>query len=437
MRGLQSKRNEIPRRGSLYNAVVISLSLTFAPLWVMGSFFDIDVFGSMIWFDDTAWCDAPDEGIGDHCFGDFNERVAPDYTDPIFPPYRSNMETTLVAPFLTPVLNYFSGLASPRAILVSWLFFMLAYSLASVLTTPASSFALKFKISAVVLFGGYPWLVAVDRLNYVLLACLPLVHLVSAASKSREKQTGILIVALACIKPHFLLLLLVFAAVRSWANFMRFLAIGLVAVTSLIILPAEAWMPRLRDYFAVTSDYGAFRGVSSTLGPPNASFVAWLFELRGLGIFWIQDSFIQILAFLLPATLCVLVVIFGTRTMDEALLVLIPIVFLGFGTYVASYYLLFSSILLVDALISETTGSSHLLVNMSTQQITVTSFFAWSALIVSQSLIIIPGPRLSEDVVRNLTPTLASCLWLAFIFLKIYRIIRSYVGTESVETIRG
>jgi hypothetical protein len=202
----------------------------------------------------------------------------------------------------------------------------------------------------------YPFLVAIDRLNIVALATIPMFFFLESMRRGNWLGVASAIVLMTTVKPVFIVLALVFLAQRRWLRAIT-TAGAAAAAALLLIVGAGSWdVSRISEWFSVAARYGTTMWEVSAPNPPNAS-LARLFFLLGRSLDWcwsiafggplgasaFVESFGVVLAVAVAGALLLFLVIRGTRLNGLVLgICVLALVSTSFGVYTAAYYLAFA-----------------------------------------------------------------------------------------------
>jgi hypothetical protein len=409
IRFLQKKNITLPDGQKLTSMLTVQLAASIPVLWMLGSYFNFDVFGSFVYTSADGWCRSAIEGIGDHCFGDWNERIAPNFFDHQYPSFSSSLETSPIGPYLTSAFNYLTTVTSPRTTLYFALLLAFFLGLLAVKILTESSLSKQLVLFALVLVGGYPWLVAADRIHLSIFVLPVFAFTVRGAIQNNRVVLGRSLLALACFKPHFAIFLLVFANARDWKFLVKYSALSVAGVLALLGLPSASPINRIYQYVMNLLYMSDYRPSGTTSYPPNISIRRMLEILLSPTHLEINQLFV--LSLMIAATGILLTVFLGSKGYFHALLRLMPLVILGFNGYVATYYLLFSSIVLLTALSPSLDVKSTIAESLAHSRLAIVLFVI--AIIASQSLIIIPYGDNHFGGILTLTPLIAAFFWVA------------------------
>ena len=419
---------------SLLSIASVSLGVRVFVSWVLSSYFRIDVPGSLMYKADDGWCEAKTEGIGIHCFGDFNERLSPSPKDQ-WDVYPNNLETTPIGPFITSLANFLSSLTSPRIVLVLFYLVSIVFLLFPLFHS-SRRFGFQFRIVLMALFGmgSYPFLVLMDRLNYLALAVPFLYFLFIHLKHDNNAKLIPLIVSLSVIKPQFGIIALMFLFRGKIVEFLKCVSIQLASISILIVIAGKGDLNRLIEYIRVIGGYGGFIWDVQAQNPPNASIPEAIYQVYyqvsstlGLPITQIDGSgnaLLSIASVIISLILLLLLYKNSKSLHPLELAVSLTIVgLLGFGVYVATYYLIFLipliSVFLTHSLeLFKQAGSTDLSFNLGLDVAKRKFLFA---VFFSSTTLIIPvlpdlySPIANTNVIQVWSPTLATFFWIAYI----------------------
>jgi hypothetical protein len=402
--------------------------------WILSSYFKIDVPGTLMYKGDDGWCRPNIEGIGVHCFGDFNERLSPSRYDE-WTVYPNNLETTPIGPFITSLANLAATLTSPRLTLI--LFYILSIAILSYPFVNASkSWYWPVRLLVVGLFGlaSYPTLVLLDRLNYLVFA-VPVLYILFKKMLVGNMESYIIpILILTAIKPQFGILSLIYFFRKKYILFTKVLLMQFLTLFTLIVGAGLGDLRRLYEYVRVLGGYGAFIWDVTTLNPPNAAFTKILYLFLSETNVVLQSSInlageVTNLVLTLVGGMTMLVLLYFLKLRSSSLadleisICLIVIGLLGFGNYVATYYLIFTVpviaiFLFQSQVLLDPKGKLDPGINMGLNKASGT----WiTAIVLSSSCLVIPPLSTGfttlpyTNVLPTIGPTLATLFWFVYI----------------------
>jgi hypothetical protein len=410
MRSSRKKIFSLPGSQKLLSIITIQLAVSIPIMWTLSGYFNYDIFGSFVYKSDDGWCRSAIEGVGDHCFGDWNERISPSFFDFQYPSFSTALETSPLGPFWTAMFNSLGRITSPRNLLYISLVLGLIFGFLTVRILVNSTLSRQLLAFSVVLVGGMPWLVALDRMHFFLIVLPFFAFAIRGSIQNNRVLLGRSLLVLALFKPHFALLLLVFANSREWKFLLRYGVLSVIGVITLIALPAPVPITRINQYVMNLLYMADYRPSGTTSYPPNISIRRMLEVL--LGSFNLNISQLMLISLIFSSLAMLLCIFLRYQGYFHTLLQLFPFVILGFNGYVPPYYLLFSSVILLGILSSSADTRSIIENSLSHSRIALILFIV--AIVASQSLIIVPYGRTQWGGVLTLTPLIAAFFWVAF-----------------------
>lgn len=286
-RGLTTLRS-LPRRVATWYSpsrlLVILVAafalLLFATGFVASHYFGKDVAASLTYISQDGFCDlSANEGIGDHCFGDY--RIVADYvSEPnpweVIDGYYNNYPAGSMLPHA--VFRVIGDLFGSSLVgLVSYLTTMVvAMSVPALWASKGRPLATRIMIFALFGIGAVPAMMAFDRGNSVGFAAPAMLAFLVAMRREKYRTVVITIVIASLIKPQYILLVLALLAHRRWRHLAY--AIGSAAVANVLaflvwpqhfpgtIIQSVQNVLRYGDNFPLHIDF-----------PPNASLAEGLY----------------------------------------------------------------------------------------------------------------------------------------------------------------
>jgi hypothetical protein len=283
-------------------------------------------------------------------------------------------------------------------------------------------------------FGSYPFLVLMDRLNYLVLA-VPFLYLLFLRLKHDNDGKFIpLMVSLSVIKPQFGIIALLFLFQGKFLNFLKCVSIQIGSIAFLIVLAGKGDLSRIVEYMRVLGGYGGFRWDVQTQNPPNASSSEIIYQAYyqvsstlGLPITQINElgnTLLSITSGIISLSLLFLLFKNTNSLHQLELVVCLTIIgLLGFGVYVAVYYLIFViplisvflsySLELFDR--SESRDFSFKLgLDIAKGKFLTATFFSTTTIIIP----VLPdlfSPIVNTNIIQIWSPTLATFFWFIYI----------------------
>lgn len=419
----------------LSNILISSISFSLLLNWILASYFKVDVAASLMYQANDGWCNAKDEGIGVHCFGDFNERFNPSINDQ-WPAFPNNLETTPVGPFITSIANLALNIFSSRTILIG--FYLLSFALLIYpLLNALKSFDMLSTIKCIGYLGvaSYPFLVLMDRLNYLVFS-VPLLYFLYKYSEDIDcrKQKKILII-LGLVKPQFILLGLIYLFRYGFKKYFTLLIMQISSLAFLILLAGKGDFSRLLLYGKVIAGYGGKMWSFNTPNPPNSSLANVLYTFFSFihhfltGRFFTTTKYTDLVFVICAAFISFSLILFlwikaGKLTNLEILLILTIISVLGFGKYVASYYFIFT-LPLISVVLNKQFELKFAESKKKSHTLKIRSWFFLLAYFFSSTTILFPNLNFKIIYANNLltipilNPVLACGFWFLYIFATI------------------
>lgn len=415
-------------RSSLLICLLSGLVLSLVSFWTLSSYFKVDVAASLMYQADDGWCKVPTESIGVHCFGDFNERVglADDHA------WKDIPELSPIGPFVTLLANALLETTSARVTLLLFLCIFMAFAISPIfLGTRNYHPAERIKFLMILGIGTYPVLTIFDR-GHSLALVSPLLFLyLRFTLKRRYELLSLIIIALACLKPVYLGLALIFLILEKPFRFIMTVIFGVLCPASFIVLSGPGGFDRLSQWLQAAAEYTtSFREINQ-VNPPNASVASSVYMItealsQVLGAadleLWVL-SYGHILSIALAAFISIGIIFLRRRLpIVVSALILLVVVSLFFGKYVAPYYLLFATAALGFIFSNEAVtfwpSTKYGAVKKSL-------FFALLATSVPLILPVIPSNWFELQqvqgpiVIRTLNVSIATFAWLAFCIIAI------------------
>lgn len=252
-------------------AFAVMLSIGVVSIWVLASYLRVDPFNLLTYIGDDHWCDTATEGVGIHCFGDFNEFLEPGKD--------ALTLTPLSAPIFS-VLNAAIFHVSARSIL----FMYIAVMFAMILVTPLilarrSNRSELLPDLFIYTLLTLPAIALLDRGNLLVLAVPALTAAVLGFVTPSRKLTVVGIAVASVIKPQFLILAFIPLVRRQY----RTAAIAVVtAITAIALTFLPYGNPITRLYEWIES-LGAYSASSSHPDWRNYSWPSLLEKLARIG----------------------------------------------------------------------------------------------------------------------------------------------------------
>lgn len=444
----------------LMGLLSLQLALAVPIAWVLDSYFNVNVPASLMFFGEDGWCDTSSQGVGRHCFGDFNERFQPHPTDPLRWP--NNLELSPIGPFLTGTANALASFLPARLVLsLVILGYAACLLVPSVWAARRRPWPWQILIVGVTGIATYPFVATMDRLNNVALTVPLILAFLVALGAGNTRGVLVSILALTVIKPQFIVLYVVLAAQRK----MRAAILGVLAslgtLMALVVVAGGGDLGRVPQWFAAISGYGN-GGPSQqveNLSPVNVALsrVAYLgsrtlesMQQVVLGsqppAWTVTDSFLVLLQVSVFVAAISVLALWGRRLPPIALgIAALVLSTLVLGEYVAGYY--FTIALPVCALFLRrvSQGDPRAAIELDgeidswSDQTGKSTWMQRSLLVAttfSCSLMVVPLLTSNQfgflqdefHRVGSMVQNLATAAWLVFVFTVCGAAVRSFVG---------
>ena len=254
----------------------------------LSSYFNYKLTESMSEITQDQWCKSPTQGLGLHCFSDFYYALP--YVNLPHPWAAGvNSTTPTMPPFGLFIFKPWSFLVEqfPNSNFILMIYLALLFISVQI---PALHLFISNRVSGITficmtgisIIAG-PFIVGMDRGNFMLF-CVPLLYFFYLGYlEGNHKMLLIASVLLILLKPHMILLGLIFLADRHWKQFFKWLSI--VVSTSLLafLLYPNNLVRNIFDYALQLSNYQHYRA-QGKLFPVNVSFSNTVSLLTGF--FW-------------------------------------------------------------------------------------------------------------------------------------------------------
>ena len=206
-----------------------------ATAFFFSSYLKYPIISAVSWTTDDGWCNPKEEGIGEHCFGDyyyplFLQRKTLPWSDSPNPYPAIALEITRPFQFLNNQFNSRVVLAIYILALLSTLIFSVYFFLKKIKATSA-----EFTTIILGTIASAPVFVIIDRGNSAILLFPILTLWIFKVRNEEYGKAAILIVVASLLRPQFILLALIFLFLRKPTLFIKTLS-GSFIVTSLAFL---------------------------------------------------------------------------------------------------------------------------------------------------------------------------------------------------------
>lgn len=248
--------NSAGSRSWIFGFIAIALCVAIPMWWIAGSYYSIDVTGSLVFIANDGSCAGSVQQIGTHCFGDYAASASrssssnPWSDQNTYAPYLG--ASYLVFRLFVEVGNLLGGANTGLVLYLIASFCALAYpSLAIRKMT-----GLSWRLPIILILAGpisLPGLIALDRGNNVALVVPGLFIFLQGFTTDRRLPTVLGLVLSSVIKPQYVLLVGALLVVRRWKD-------SLVALLAVLVVQSLAFLAWPQSLFG-----GLFRSISMML----------------------------------------------------------------------------------------------------------------------------------------------------------------------------
>jgi hypothetical protein len=219
------------------------LAIAIVLLWVTVGYFEIAATSSLSFFARDGHCTF-ETMLGSHCFGDFAvfESVIGSpgpWDDPVGYPASA---MAFFVPFFT--LSTLSGV--PWLGLAMYLLVLAVSTLVPAIWAGWPHLSRMTALIVVIGLGAGPVLAVLDRGNSAALLVAPLLVFSLAVFRNERRVSITMIVLLTAIKPHMILMVLVYVARRQWRNAI----LGVLGSVAVLLISFAAWPGGRWDNFS-------------------------------------------------------------------------------------------------------------------------------------------------------------------------------------------
>jgi hypothetical protein len=262
--------------------------LLFAPFawWVGNSYFSVNSEASISFSGDDGWCNFETEGVGVHCFGDYQYPKllagieSPWQTDYVNPHNGLGLLFFRFFSLFERIFELFFG-ADPSSRITLVMYSLLSIAVASI---PAiwSSWTKNFetKLKHLLIIGpiSSPALMAIDRGNAIVF-CAPLILWFLISVKRDQKRFGVIaVVVLAAIKPQFFVLIILLLIFKWWRHAVWcFIFVGITQFGAYLFWPT-AFPESIFYSVRGLKEFANYQSVSANY-PSNIGFARGIYSV--------------------------------------------------------------------------------------------------------------------------------------------------------------
>lgn len=244
--------------------------LTIATVILFREYFNLPYLPSISFIVDDGWCMPATDGVGQHCFGDFQDI----YAKGVLSPW--NWNPTFSHPPLSHAIQYAFGLlgtfsGSKRLALTMWLVFSaLVLLIPAVWAMRGSARLQKSAIFVILGLGSLPVLVTLDRGNSIFLLVGLFSGMAWSISRDRLWLAMSFAVCASLIRPQAILMGMAFLAIGRVRMFLLSSALSVLGLLlSFVIYPGD----RIGNFLQWTRNLTSYQEYSSVFSDqvPNLS----------------------------------------------------------------------------------------------------------------------------------------------------------------------
>ena len=304
------------------------------------SYLRVDTLSSLYFKANDGWCNSMQEGLGIHCFGDFNQGFV-NYNESRTPKFQNHIWLGPLDGVISRISSYSTILLSQRVVLFLVILIYLTLLLLPVIDIRRNQPS-NISIWWVTLFyvGSVPFLATIDRLNSIILA-VPLCYFFFCAMMKQGKNPSIILFLGMCVvKPQLAVLALVVWKVKGLqaACAHLFVAFGGVFLT---VIALDNFNPKFIFSWAQNLfNYGSSAANLHDNYINNLSLSRSIWYVSNqLGIRNIDENTLLIFSLILSSIILSLTVCLRKRiSTPDLMFILLAVGLLGFSKIVYHYY---------------------------------------------------------------------------------------------------
>jgi len=263
---------------SIHNVKFTNLTLAlllFAPFawWVGDSYFSVNSETTISFLGDDGWCNSETEGVGVHCFGDYQYvKMLADKLSP-WEAGSENPHNSLGLLFFRffslfeRIFELFFGAnQSSRIVLVAYsLLSVTAVSIPAIWASRTENFETKLKYLLIVGPISTPALVAIDRGNAIAF-CVPLIlWFLISVERDQKRFCVSAVVILAALKPQFFVLIILLLIFKWWRHAIWcFMFVGISQFVGYLFWPT-AFPESILESIRGLKNFSEYQNLSSDL----------------------------------------------------------------------------------------------------------------------------------------------------------------------------
>jgi hypothetical protein len=242
------------------SSVAITNMISLPSIFVTTGYFGVQWPSQLVFKSADGWCETTTQGIGQHCFGDFSDMY-----------FRGSIEpwARRSAPLAHPPLSVFvqdtfgrlgEALGDPRLGLALWLVVIgLCVLLPILWATRAIRAPERWMVILLAGVATTPMLSALDRGNSAPLAIPALLWFARSFAKGRNRSAVLAIALAALIRPHLLVLAVLFLLRRDLLSLLRAVALTILGLLLSFALHPGDRIGNFTDWIVNMMQYGIYR----------------------------------------------------------------------------------------------------------------------------------------------------------------------------------
>lgn len=226
-----SSDSEITWSRRLIAISLILLAISFVGILVLGSYFNEPITSNFSYPAADGWCNPSQEGLGKHCFGDFQApRVVLEKSLNWNDNGHQNLPPTSFVPHK--LANYVEKFTSIRTSLAIYLLLLATCLLSPVIPLLKRNYRGLSDTPAyfLLIITSLPFIAVLDRGTSAGLAVAPLTIFALRFNKGSKWPAIFAIIVATAIRPHFVLVAVAFLAIRKYRDF-AYVVTGSVVLT--------------------------------------------------------------------------------------------------------------------------------------------------------------------------------------------------------------
>ena len=255
---------------------LILLAISFVGILVMGSYYNEPITRNFSYLADDGWCNPNQEGLGKHCFGDFQApRVF--LEEPLT--WNDNRHqnlppTSLILHKLANYVEKFTSIRTSLAIYLLFLAFCLLSPVIPLLKRNLRGLA-ETPTFFLLIITSLPVISVLDRGTSAGFAVAPLTIFALRFNKGSKWPAIFAIILATAIRPHFILIAIAYLAFRRYRDFLyAIVGSALLTLFSFIFLGFDNFIGWIKNLIMYSGSYPLVNDF-----PSNLSFARAIMKL--------------------------------------------------------------------------------------------------------------------------------------------------------------